>query len=149
MRGCVVRGLDLAPSAVHIPTHPLLARMGAGEEGMTGEERMSRDMDGRGSEVETPNHASPHPPSLAPSQSQSQSQTQPTQPTPVDTKPSIPETQVNLDPGDLERWDEVRRSYERGLEALVGLREGIPRTLGQLEGARRVDEELDGMGGGS
>jgi hypothetical protein len=49
-----------------------------------------------------------------------------------------------VDVSTLKRWDEVQTTHQRSLEGLVGLKSGMASTVGRLEEARRVGEELDG-----
>ncbi|KAF2402364.1 hypothetical protein EJ06DRAFT_490740 [Trichodelitschia bisporula] len=44
----------------------------------------------------------------------------------------------------LERWDEVRATWERGTEGLVALKGGLTETVARLERAKAVVEHLDG-----
>ncbi|KAF2455410.1 hypothetical protein BDY21DRAFT_396889 [Lineolata rhizophorae] len=45
---------------------------------------------------------------------------------------------------DLRRWDEVRRTWERGTEGLVGLVDGLGEAVGRLERAKEVVAALEG-----
>jgi kinetochor protein Mis14/NSL1 len=47
---------------------------------------------------------------------------------------------------ELERLDEVQRTWLRGAEGLVGLKAGLTETVGKLEEARKVVEHLDEHG---
>ncbi|KAF2664537.1 hypothetical protein BT63DRAFT_429298 [Microthyrium microscopicum] len=46
--------------------------------------------------------------------------------------------------GELRRWDEVQSTYARGVQGLVELKTGMAGTIGQLEEAKTVGDELDG-----
>lgn len=49
-----------------------------------------------------------------------------------------------IDMDKMMRWEEMQKTHERGLEGLVGLKSGMAGTVGRLEEARRVGEELEG-----
>lgn len=44
----------------------------------------------------------------------------------------------------LRRWDEVQRAHGKAINGLAGLKSGLAGTIGKLEEARRVGEELEG-----
>jgi kinetochor protein Mis14/NSL1 len=49
-----------------------------------------------------------------------------------------------LDLGELRRWDEVQRTWERGAEGLGALKGGLPETRARLERAGEVVGYLEG-----
>ncbi|KAF2088666.1 hypothetical protein K490DRAFT_39348 [Saccharata proteae CBS 121410] len=51
---------------------------------------------------------------------------------------------ARVDVGGMERWDEVRKMWERGTDGLVGLKGGLTETVARLERAEKVVGYLEG-----
>jgi len=46
--------------------------------------------------------------------------------------------------GELKRWEEIRTTWERGTQGLVGLKSSLTETVARLERAKNVVEHMDG-----
>jgi kinetochor protein Mis14/NSL1 len=62
----------------------------------------------------------------------------------ADLLDSKEKAEATLDIGPLDRWDDVQQTYDRALNGLVDLKEGMSGTVGKLTEAKRVGEELGG-----
>lgn len=54
------------------------------------------------------------------------------------------EEEGKVDLGDLERWDEVRDTWDKGTEELLSLKGGLTETVARLERAKTVVGYMQG-----
>lgn len=55
-------------------------------------------------------------------------------------------TTIEIDVEALQRWDEVKKTWERGTDGLVALKGGLGETRAKVERARKVVEYVEGRG---
>lgn len=56
------------------------------------------------------------------------------------------ESRFEVDVPALSRWDDVKRTWERGTEGLVGLKGGLGETRAKVERAGKVVGYVEGRG---